>query len=111
MRHFLIVAEERPAGALAIVGLTATPTRGGGQQFTFTLTADAEATTEVRTFSGQVVRLVATVQATRGLNTLAWDGRDEQGRPVPNGVYLVRVVAVTEEGEMAQAVRTVRIVR
>jgi flagellar hook assembly protein FlgD len=66
----------------------------------------------VETLAGRQVA-VAEEQTSRaaGVNTLAWDGRDEQGRPVPNGVYLVRVVARTEEGESVQAVRTVRIVR
>jgi len=37
--------------------------------------------------------------------------RGKQGRPVPNGVYLVRVAATTEEGEGVEAVRTVRVRR
>jgi flagellar hook assembly protein FlgD len=80
----------------------------------YTLSREAEAAkqAQVETLS---CRRIAVVEAQRSraarVNTLAWDGRDEQGRPVPNGVYLVRVVAATEEGKIAQAVRTVRIER
>jgi hypothetical protein len=111
-RHFLVVAEEQPAEALAIVGLSAMPTRDGGQQFAFTLTAEADVTAEVQSLSGRPVRpLEALLTASRGLHAVAWDGCDEQGRPVPNGTYLVRVVAATEEGEIVQAVRTVQVRR
>jgi hypothetical protein len=112
-RHFLIVADATPQPALAITNLTATPGRGGEVvRWCYTLSREAEVTAQVETLAGRRIA-VAEEQTSRaaGVNTLAWDGRDEQGRPVPNGIYLLRVVARTEEGESVPAVRTVRIER
>jgi flagellar hook assembly protein FlgD len=107
------VADATPQPALAITNLTATPRKGGELvSWCYTLSREAEVTAQVETLAGRRVAVMEE-QTDRGarVNTLAWDGRDGQGQPVPNGVYLVRVVARTEEGESVQAVRTVRIVR
>jgi len=112
-RHFLIVADATPRGALAITNLTERPGRGGELvSWCYTLTREAEVTARVETLAGRRIAWAGEPGSRgAGVNTLTWDGRDEQGRPVPNGVYLVRVVATTEEGESVQAMRTVRVER
>jgi hypothetical protein len=111
LRRFRLEAARRPA-SLTITGLTAIPTRGGGVSIAFTLTEAAQVQAEVVTLNGRRVVEVATPQSrAAGLNNLVWDGRDAQGRLVPNGVYLFRVVATTEAGECVQAIRTVRVAR
>jgi hypothetical protein len=42
---------------------------------------------------GQVVKVLALKQQTPGEYDINWDGRDETGRIVPAGVYLMRLVA------------------
>jgi len=111
LRRFRLEAARRPA-SLTITGLTAIPTRGGGVSIAFTLTEAAQVQAEVVTLNGRRMVEVATPQSrAAGLNNLVWDGRDAQGRLVPNGVYLFRVVATTEAGECVQAIRTVRVAR
>jgi hypothetical protein len=40
---------------------------------------------------GRLVRRLDRAEETAGVKTIAWDGRDEAGRRLPTGVYLVRV--------------------
>lgn len=47
--------------------------------------------------SGRLVRLLRG-SASPGTGRLAWDGRDERGRRVPAGVYLIRLVAPDVRG-------------
>lgn len=49
--------------------------------------------------------------ATRGVNTVAWNLRDDQGRAVPPGTYQVQVEARTEDGQTARAVRPLVLTR
>jgi hypothetical protein len=36
------------------------------------------------------------------MNNASWDGRDDQGRPVPAGFYLLQLTARTDIGEVAK---------
>jgi len=60
-------------------------------------------------------RTIATLHrgraATRGVNTIAWNLRDDQGRAVPPGTYQVQVEARTEDGQTARAVRPLVLTR
>jgi peptidase C25-like protein/flagellar hook capping protein FlgD len=58
----------------------------------FSLNRSAEVTIRVYSVSGRLVRK-ADFGAQAGPNAFSWDGRDEAGDAVANGVYLVRVVA------------------
>lgn len=49
--------------------------------------------------------------ATRGVNTVAWNLRDDQGRAVPPGTYQVQVEARAEDGQTARAVRPLVLTR
>jgi flagellar hook assembly protein FlgD len=93
---------------LQITDLQAEPTRGPGVRLMFTLTQAAETTVMVRSLSGRETGVVE-VQRSRsaGVNTVAWDGRDAQGRPLPPGVYLVEVQVWDEEGQQVRAVKAV----
>ena len=59
----------------------------------FVVESDLEGARSVIVFDvrGRVVRRLEDSGATAGLRTLPWDGRDDAGRPLPAGVYLVRV--------------------
>jgi hypothetical protein len=60
-------------------------------------------------------RTIATLHrgraATRGVNTVSWNLRDDQGRAVPPGTYQVQVEARTEDGQTARAVRPLVLTR
>ena len=49
------------------------------------------ATVTIMTLSGQVMRSISSVTGTAAGDQLAWDGRDENGKLVASGVYLVAV--------------------
>lgn len=49
--------------------------------------------------------------ATRGVNTLSWNLRDDQGRAVPPGTYQVQIEARTDEGQVARVVRPLVLTR
>jgi hypothetical protein len=110
-RRFQIVAEPGPGNPLQITALQATPTRGPerGAQITFQLNRSAATEVTVLTLTGRVVSPIEQGRTrTAGLQQAVWTGQDEEGRPVPPGVYLVEVVATDEEGQQVRAVRTVR---
>jgi len=86
--------------------------KGAGTQVTFTLSSEATVTAEVLNIAGRPVKaLVADKVMTAGANTVVWDGRNATGALAPSGVYLVRVQARHEAGQMSQVLGTVRIAR
>jgi flagellar hook assembly protein FlgD len=70
-------------------------------RFVFTLTgleAPDEIIIQIMTVSGRVVREITedelgTIQIGRNISEYAWDGKDEFGDPLANGVYLYTVKA------------------
>ena len=47
---------------------------------------------------GARVRTVLDEVVTAGRHTASWDGRDDRGRPVASGVYMVRIVGAEVSG-------------
>lgn len=113
VRRFRLEVAPRTGGGLAVMNLTVQPGRGNqAYRIGFTLTREARVRAEIATLSGRPVReLAAGRDLGRGLSELNWDGRDAQGVPLPNGLYLVRVTATDEEGNAVSAVRTVAVRR
>jgi hypothetical protein len=60
-------------------------------------------------------RAIANLQrgraATRGVNTVSWNLRDDEGRAVPPGTYQVQVEARTDDGKTARVVRPLVLTR
>jgi flagellar hook assembly protein FlgD len=95
-----------------ITNLTVGPTRGSSVSFTYNLTADAQIAAEVLGPTGRRIRQLDAGRTTRsGINTLTWDRRDDEGRAVPAGLYVLQVNAVTENGEMVKGIRPVVLAR
>jgi flagellar hook assembly protein FlgD len=63
----------------------------------FTLSRATTTAAEVFDVSGTRVRLLASGLREAGDQSVAWDGRNDAGRKVPAGVYLVRIT--TPAGE------------
>lgn len=85
------------------VSKSATVTTGVSQQATVTV--------EVRDGSGRVVRtLLGAVAEPLGQISLTWDRRDDRGRRVRAGRYLVHVEASTSDGTSATASTPVSVV-
>lgn len=112
-RRFRLRAERRAGRtALAVVGLTVQRARGDSYAVSYTLSLPA--TVQMRVLSALTGHPVATVRPqarAAGMHTETWEGRDEAGRPLPNGAYLVEVTATTETGEMCRAVSGMALIR
>jgi hypothetical protein len=81
--------EPVPLPAVALGPAVPNPARGA-VRFSFRLPAGAKGRAEVVAVSGRLVRrydLVGTGEA----GDLVWDGRDGTGRPLPAGIYFVRL--------------------
>jgi flagellar basal-body rod modification protein FlgD len=71
----------------------------GKTDVNYTLDNTAFATlVEIRDSSGVLVRELEGGK-TKGLNTVAWDGKAEDGTALPAGTYKITVSAYTQEGE------------
>lgn len=111
-RQFKIVVQPMTARN-ALVQSASAVASPGGVSLVYTLSSDAEVDIEVRNISGVAVRRVAKGKAsTMGVNTLAWDGRNEHGARVPSGRYLFSVTARSpESGEQHSVVRSFQLSR
>ncbi len=97
---------------LTVASATALPTRGGGAEIAFSLSAAADVTVTILNIAGRPVATVARELATdAGTKRLVWSGQTTQGTRAPSGTYLVRVTAHSSDGEHVQAVTRVRIER
>jgi photosystem II stability/assembly factor-like uncharacterized protein len=69
------------------------PAPGGRAAIRFSLPRAAEASVRIYDVTGRLVRRLVDEPLAAGERTLQWDGRDDSGRLVADGVYLVRLVA------------------
>lgn len=81
---------------------------GVGLTASYTLTSDSTVSAIVLAANGALIRnLGSGFPAARGQRSLRWDGLDEYGRPVPSGVYKLRVNAVDVPGNTASGLASV----
>jgi hypothetical protein len=105
-RAFQIIAEPHAGSVVQVMNLhAATPQgRGIGATISFELTADAETSVEIQ-FGGRTVRRLARGRAvSAGVNQFVWDGKDDQGRGLPGGSYVINVTARTAEGAQTRQI-------
>jgi hypothetical protein len=110
VRRFRLELNPSPAGKLILTNVAVSPPRGrgGAGTLSFTLNQPAEVSGEIATLSGRAIVSLPAVPGGTGLNTRTWLGQDADGRPLPAGVFLLRLTARTEEGDLVQATRAVR---
>ncbi|MEO0080005.1 MAG: FlgD immunoglobulin-like domain containing protein [candidate division WOR-3 bacterium] len=70
----------------------------------FTLGAERQALLSIYDLAGRVVKTLSASSMNPGVQRIIWDGRDGQGRQLPPGIYLCRLVA----GSWAAQERLVR---
>ena len=86
-------------GVTRVIGAVAVwpnPARSGATSVAFALRHETDARVTVYDLAGRVVRRLADGRASAGERTLTWDRRDDEGRAVATGVYMVRVEAQGE---------------
>jgi len=69
---------------------------GSGTRIDLALPTASDVTITVHDVSGREVRGIRLRGLGAGAHTQVWDGRDDRGRPVPAGVYFLRVSAAGE---------------
>lgn len=79
---------------------------GGGTKLRFTLPRPGAVRLRVYDLGGRVVRTLADGTREAGAHGVLWDGRDDAGHDVPNGVYFARLS--TEHAHRTQVQRIVR---
>lgn len=118
-RSFQVVAEPNTPSRLSIrnvVALLPPPGLGGRAAthitISYELTGPAETLVEIRSGTGRLVRhLAAGRAATTGINQMVWDMKDDQGRGLPAGPYMLHITARAPEGDIAHSVVPVLITR
>lgn len=116
-RRFAVVIDQRTANSqLVITALasTGTPSRGVGlHTFNYNINGAASVRAQIVKVDGnQVVReLSQGSTATRGANTLSWDGRDNRGAQVPSGTYMLKLTATDDRGGAANAILPIIVLR
>ncbi|HLJ55934.1 MAG TPA: FlgD immunoglobulin-like domain containing protein [Chthonomonadaceae bacterium] len=105
-RTFQVIAEPHASSLIQIMNLRAIAPLGRavGMTVAFETTTDAEATVEIQ-LGGRTVRHLAQGRAvTAGVSQFVWDGKDDQGRGLPGGSYLINVTARTAEGAQTRQI-------
>jgi Tol biopolymer transport system component len=103
-----VVALPWPMGGV-ISSLCTVPTNAGAQ-IVFTLSSAGQVEARILNIAGRPVKTLCQARdCEAGTNTLLWNAHSDQGLPVPNGTYLVEVVANTAEGAEARAVAPLRV--
>lgn len=105
-RAFQIVAEPHASSLIQILNLRANSPQGRatGTTISFETSAQAEMTVEIQ-YGGRTVRRLAQGRAVNaGVSQFVWDGKDDQGRGMPGGNYLIHVAARTTEGAQTRQI-------
>ncbi len=71
----------------------------GPTTFTFKLNRDADVAIKVFTVDGRLIRQIEGILGEPGFNMIPWDGRDDMGDELANGVYLYKVMARVYAGD------------
>lgn len=69
--------------------------------FTFEVNVASKVSIQIFSISGRLLRKLPAVSYPSGFNLYPWDGLDAQGRPLPNGVYIYRLSAESEDERFA----------
>jgi len=104
VRHFTLTAV--PADSRAIV-LEVHPAAmaDGAVQLAYTVNVAADVAAEIHNIGGRTIARLGSRAVTPGAaQTLTWNCRNLSGSRVPNGRYLLRLTATTENGQAAQSV-------
>jgi hypothetical protein len=111
LRQFRLVVDSfGKGGTLQFTNVSFSPARGSGGIVTFGVTKSAKVQCVLLSPTGKTVRVLANnFSAVPGLNTLPFDGKNQQGAALGRGVYLLHFTATSDEEEVAQNVKVVNL--
>ena len=111
-RSFTVSTSQSAGGGRAVLtGLIVDPiatgrnTAAAGYSISYDLSTSAQVDIEVLASNGRMVSIVAPNRAvSAGSNQVVWTGRDVTGKPLPSGVYILQVRAVTPTGDVTRQI-------
>lgn len=77
----------------------------------FELARAGNITLAVHDLAGRKVRVLTEGRYAAGRHAVLWDGRCDRGLPAPSGTYLIRLVALDEEGTRESSVQKVALIK
>lgn len=113
-RGFTITAKPTNsiAGRPVITNVVVNPSlSGAGRDATiydigYTVSSDVSVEISVMSYGGrQIAQIGTTRAATSGDNHVTWNGRDDAGRSLPAGPYVLQLKAKTQDGEVTRVIR------
>jgi hypothetical protein len=114
-RSFQVVTDAGQTNPLRILSVMTTTTRGVGSSsmgIGIMVTRPAEVTAEISALNGRMVRrLAGTRAATAGQVRLSFDGRSQDGSPLPPGGYTLTITARTDDGTTVRERRVVTLIQ
>ncbi|MCX7924757.1 MAG: hypothetical protein N2554_02980 [Fimbriimonadales bacterium] len=114
-RTRLQVTVERSSRTGALITSVSVSSAGRGANsvsISYVLADNAQTSIQILGSDGKpIANLHRSRAATRGVNTVAWNLRDDQGRAVPPGTYQVQVEARTDDGQVARVARPLVLTR
>ena len=104
---FTVVATAKNAQGGAVNVATSAPAVSQGAAFSYTLKSDAASCQVlIKDSSGSIVRTL-TAPSGAGRHEMKWDGKDKNGKYMPDGAYTVEVAALDGEKKNLDAAITV----
>jgi hypothetical protein len=110
-RRFVIEAQPARLSQLRITQLHVASTRGNQVTIQYALNTSATVQVMIQDAAGRTLARLTGGTRSAGLNTVTWNGRTDEGVAVPPGTYQIQIIATSEEGEVARAVRPLLITR
>lgn len=110
-RRFRLTVEPRTVGGL-VVSTTAAEQAGETAVVTYNVSQTCQVTMRIMNMAGRSVRVLATdTPVSAGVNSMAWNLRNDAGAKVPAGMYLVEIQAETNNGQQARGLAKVMLRR
>jgi flagellar hook assembly protein FlgD len=117
-RSFEITVQPHSLSNIAVTNLRIdTPIARSGRALTsatisYEATGVAETSVQIRSATGHVIRHLLTGRAvTAGVNQAIWDLKDDQGRVLSTGTYLIEVQAHTADNRQTRATAPYTLIR
>jgi len=108
--QFRLVVDEGRGGTLHISSINFNRTRGNTGAVTFSVSKSAKVQCVLLSPAGKIVRVLANnFNASPGLNTLPFDGKNQQGATLARGIYLLRFTATSADDETTGAIKVVNL--
>lgn len=110
-RRFVIEFQPSRVGQLRITNVGIARTRGNQFAIQYALSGNATVQVQIQDATGKPIAHLQSGSRSAGVNSVAWNGRSDEGIAVPPGAYQVHIVATTDEGEVARVVRPIVLTR